>query len=123
MNAGGPVVDTKYHGWTNYETWLVNHYLIGNQQIYEHWVSRTRTLLSRREAADGGSDALQAHAVATLANDLATEYSTQLMNEVEAFRYEPGVLWRDLIRAAYSRVDWEQIATAVITGCDTGAAP
>lgn len=80
-----------YNGWTNYETWAVALW-IDNEQSTQEWA-----LELAREAK--GND----HERYELAQGLKSELE-------EAMPDLGGSVWSDLLGAAWSEVDWYEIA-------------
>src|SRR3990167_8223763 len=101
----------RYSGWTNYETWLVALWLGNDESLKE----------LAKEAAE---DAVANHNVTckppiwTLEQAARFTLADALKDWVEDMSHaedpRPGVagtLWADLIGAALSEVDWEEIAS------------
>ena len=87
--------DTKYNGWTNYETWLVNL-----------WLDNDGTSEMLRELA--------ADTYETKADFDAYQFGKIIREQVEELYAEQipaaGML-ADLVNAAFSSVDWDEIAS------------
>ena len=88
-------MDTKYNGWTNYETWLVNLWLDN----------------------DGSSETLREMAESTYDTKADfNEYSfSKIVREYVEETYadsipESGMI-SDLVGAAFSSVNWQEIAS------------
>lgn len=97
--------DTKYNGWTNYESWLVNLW-IDNDGSSDYWRERAEKLAQEKIDADDTDDLL-----ASVASDLADEIKDQIEEQSPA-----GVtgMYADLLNAALSAVDWREIAYHVV---------
>ena len=78
--------DRKYNGWTNYETWCVNLWFENDEGLY-------RDLLYLAQEADNVYD-----------------LSQDIKAMVEEWTPEVTGLFADLINAALSEVDWQEIA-------------
>lgn len=91
--------EKSYNGWKNYETWAMALWIDNDEGTYNQ----------SREMA---KDALEAHNErtgygATAAGSLAhylKEWQEEMMPEIKAS------VWSDLLRAAFSEVDWFEIA-------------
>ncbi len=94
--------DTKYNGWTNYETWLVNLWM-GNDSS-EYWAERAQEVYDSAEAEK--SFTRDERAVLNLAEAMKDEH--------EEASPEVTGLWADMINAALSAVNWYEIATHYI---------
>lgn len=100
--------DSKtYNGWTNYETWAVALHLDNDQGTYEH-IRETGALLhttSENPALDF-ADWLKGYA----------ETLCGIGDESDNFGIpEPSLLAVDMLRAALSEVDWNEIAHNVLS--------
>lgn len=83
---------TKYNGWTNYETWLVNLWMSNDEGSYLYWA----------EEAKGYDDA---HALADALKDHHEEWYLDAVGE-----NLHSSLLSDLLGAAFSSVNWIEIA-------------
>lgn len=81
---------TDYNGWTNYETWVVNLWIDNEEGSYTYW----------REVAAEATD------IAELSGALK-DYHEEALPEVEGFA-------ADLLGAAMSEVNWDEIAAHLI---------
>lgn len=94
----------KYNGWTNYETWLVNLWMTNEENTQKFF---------QRAAED--------HYESVEENDIFCKFDRAYLDFAEYIKeshmevtYEmnfpiEGVM-RDLLNAALSRVDWDEIA-------------
>lgn len=90
-----------YNGWANYETWLVYLWISNDRTAYVHWRDRTKEIL-----IDSKADEIRAP-LGILADEVR--------NEIEASCEMPKAnLAADLMTAALSRVDWHELAQALI---------
>lgn len=92
--------DQTYNGWTNYETWLVNVWISNSQSEQEMW--QEEALLAVTETAgescpDGAAIRRLAGSMREAIEDAASEYRLE------------GML-SDLLNAAISSVNWDELA-------------
>lgn len=90
---------TEYNGWNTYETWLVNLWLSNDQGTYD--MVREMASESVEAEAEGGR-----MAVGSLMDRLSDTFD---QNSEFAPDLGPN-LYGDLLGAAFSRVDWREIA-------------
>ena len=83
---------SEYNGWTNYGTWAVNLWLSNDAGSYEYWA----------EQADGAD-------VYELACQLRAEHLDAVPVELNAVGWAA-----DLLGAAMSAVNWQEIARHII---------
>lgn len=89
-----PEDTTRYNGWANHETWLVNLWMDNDEGSYSYWCDRAET----------------ADSVGTLADMLKEEF--------EENAPETTGVYSDLLSTAMSEVDWYEIATHAIEARD-----
>jgi hypothetical protein len=102
--------EKTYNGWTNYETWVVSLWLDNDQGSYEYWREQARE--KRREAPECRQvrDEIWSKAQAekfTLADQLKDEIE-------EASPLVEASLYSDLLSAALSEVNWQEIAGSML---------
>lgn len=100
------MTDDTYNGWTNYETWAVNLWIGNEQGPHEYWREQART--QRAEATncqqvEEGIWTADRAAVFNLADQLREEISDGSPLRVSS-------LYSDLLGAALSEVNWQEIA-------------
>jgi len=86
----------EYNGWTNYETWAVKLWLDNEQSSSEFWNERAKEQFER-DAKNAKYD---------LANILK-EHHEEALPELTGFA-------ADLLNAAMSEVNWDEIAGSII---------
>jgi hypothetical protein len=86
-----------YNGWTNYETWLVNLWIDNSEGDQEYWHDRASWCL-KHQAEEGD-------AVHELRDTLRDEFDEKYDEQ----KPDSGLL-ADLLRAALSEVNWDEIA-------------
>ena len=97
--------DEKYNGWTNYETWLVKLWMDNDQGSYNYWQEIAQEIYN--EARADANFTKEECAQLALADQLKNEH------EENAPTSTTGV-YSDLMTGALGRVDWHEIARAVI---------
>jgi hypothetical protein len=95
------MADTTYNGWANYETWLVNLWMDNEQGSQEFFREQAREYLSTAQADDVWTKTQRARF--RFADWLKHYYSEESRPEL------PGV-YGDLLGAALSSVNWDEIA-------------
>lgn len=98
--------DTKYEGWTNYETWVVNLWMGNDQGSYEYWREVAQEFLNERKD-DPAIDALS-NITRALAERIKEQHEGANPVEREA------TVYTDLMRGALSVVKWYNIAESLI---------
>lgn len=78
---------TGHGGWTNYETWVVNHWLINDECYYEELCSIIENFDERDQPEE------------------IKQYIHWIMNVDE-----PSSLTGDLLSASFDQVNWQEIA-------------
>lgn len=94
----------SYNGWSNYETWVTKLWLDNEQSSYVEWTERAEQTV---RDADGDTD--------TAVYKLAEELKDEISNSSEIPEYG---LFADLLNAALSEVDWQEIAQAYVGDVD-----
>ena len=103
------MTDTKYNGWTNYETWAVNLWLSNDQGSCEYWQERLNSHL-----VDIETDDPEDYAPRTLREELAFRLADEIESHHEEYLPEfPTSVYSDLLSAALSSVNWHEIASAM----------
>jgi hypothetical protein len=105
--------DTTYNGWKNYETWCVNLWIDNDPGTVERALE-----ITQEEIDDAGSCVQVREGIWTI--EQATRYNTAkgLEGFVElwiAEIHDEADIVTDLVKAALSEVDWDEIAAAWIT--------
>lgn len=111
---GEAMADTKYNGWTNYETWNVALWLDNEEGSYSYWTE---------QAQDRWNDAgLMTHHCWTREEAATYTLADQLKDELtEANPLQEASLYCDLLNAALSEVNWSEIARHYIDEVDKTA--
>lgn len=101
---------TKYNGWTNYETWLVNLWIDNDEGSQRFWqlLRRATDALESNEEDPNGAE-----------SDLADALKESFEDQAEAMTEVTG-FWADLINSALGEVNWDEIAEHMIADAQEG---
>lgn len=103
--------EKAYNGWTNYETWNVALWLDNDQGTYTYW---------REVAQECWDDAAPGE---DRDDEAASALRDRLKDEIEESAPDLGAsVWSDLLSAAMSEVNWQEIAESWIAEVDKTAA-
>lgn len=99
------MADSTYEGWSNYETWAVKLWMDNEEPSYRHYQEVTRDALDNPPI---GNEFISAERklVHELADAIKAEHE-EAMPELEGFV-------SDLLNAAFSEIDWTEIAESLI---------
>ena len=95
----------SHQGWANYETWAVKLWMDNEEPSYLHWKDFTNGMMDHPPT---GNEFISAER--KLVHELADnvkDYHEDQMPELEGFA-------GDLLNAAFSEVDWTEIAESLI---------
>lgn len=98
--------EKTYNGWTNYETWCVKLWLDNEEGDYRYWRGRAQEIWDDSEPS--GRWTRDEAAAFALADALKEELS-----EANPLG-DQASLWSDLLGAALSEVNWDEMARAYI---------
>ena len=98
--------DTKYNGWTNYETWVVNLWIDNDEGTQEMVREQVAEVVENAEPGEYKWQTAEACAVREL-SEWAKEWHEDRMNEE---RVTVTGVFADLLGAALSSVNWREIA-------------
>ena len=87
-------MEKKYNGWTNYETWLVNLWMDNDYGSVDYWNEVAEEVWDEDDP-----DKSQ--------RELAKRMKEQIMEG----QPELTGLYADMLNAAFSEVDWDEIAS------------
>lgn len=113
----------KYNGWTNYETWNVALWLDNEQGSYDHWREVAQECWNESDGASQVASGIwtrEEAATFALADMLKEEFEEGKNNLLEESKMQCSV-WADLLGAALSEVDWNEIAEHYIEEVDKEA--
>lgn len=105
----------EYNGWYNYETWLVNLWISNEQGSSSYWADRAEEIYERAEPAKVTTKEEQARF--ELADELKREFEDGKDNLLGVDRNgtdQSCSVWSDLLGAALSEVNWDEIAGHMI---------
>jgi hypothetical protein len=109
-------MDTKYNGWTNYETWNYALWLDNDQGSSEYWNEQAQ---SAYDNADSDRDFTKPQR-ATL--DLADTLKAECEERAEEWMPDQCGPFADLLNAALSEINWHEIAEHYIENVETETA-
>lgn len=107
------MADSKYNGWTNYETWVVKLWMDNEQPSSEYWAETARELWDTTEDIADRS----VHARILLADRLKDEHE-QSKDDILSNSQMTSSVWADLLGAALGSVNWFEIADSLLTDAD-----
>ena len=98
----------KYNGWTNYETWNVALHIDNDESSQNYWQETAQEIYDRCfDNADASSTlTVDEHARLELADSLK-DYHDEFMPELQG-------AYCDLLTAALSDVNWQEIAASIL---------
>jgi hypothetical protein len=114
--------DTTYNGYKNYETWNVHLWLSNDQGSDDYWREQAEEVCKDARDHENVSQKIwtpQQVAKFALADMLKEQIgeANPLEDDEHQKRQELG-MWRDLLGAALSEVDWHEIADAYLDDLD-----
>ena len=111
--------EKRYNGGSNYETWCA-HLWIGNDQGSNEYTDE-RAQECYRQAIQAQIDERDGIDLDKATDEAAYELARRLKDEwddsAEPPRKVDGTMYADLLNAALSEVDWDEIADAYMTEC------
>lgn len=93
--------EQEYNGYANFETWLVKLWIDNEQASQKYWLERAAILVHRY---DTNEDEAKYELVQCLREDF--DDNNPLADNAS--------FWTDLLNASLLRVDWREIAEALI---------
>lgn len=111
--------DKTYNGWTNYETWNVKLWMDNDQGSYDYWREAAQEAWNESEAkqADHPHWSREECAKFSLADRLKDEHEDAMQTMLEESGQQCS-MWADLLGAALSEVNWDEIAAGMIDDVD-----
>lgn len=96
----------EYNGWYNYETWVVNLWMDNEEGIHDYWREQAQEIYKETEPTDNTPKTIQAKwNLANIIKEQITENNPLI---------EEATLYSDLMSAALSEVNWDEIANHFI---------
>jgi hypothetical protein len=102
--------DTRYNGWTNYETWVVNLWMDNEEGSHDY----------KNEAEEQKHFSKMEDAVCILADRLKDDHEDRKCNILENAELTSSV-WADLLGATLSEVNWNEIAEHLLENVEVEA--
>ena len=98
--------DETYNGWSSYETWVTKLWMDNDEGSYNFWNEVTQEIVD--EAFSDEDDREEA------LNNAKYELSNRLESYHEEFMPETSGVFADLLNHALARVEWREIAQALL---------
>lgn len=106
-----------YNGWTNYETWAVALWIGNEEGSYVYW-EKEQAEECYKEAVEDDSDADRQAWTDQATYELARRMKDQFTDEENCSVLGEATVYSDLLRAALSEVNWDEIARNYVEGLD-----
>jgi len=103
-------METKYNGYTNYETWCVHLWLTNERPSYEHWRDVARQTMIDADALPPVKAGEWTRRFG--ASQLLSERLQECSHDTEILK--SSSLYTDLLLAALGEVDWFEVAEALL---------
>lgn len=104
-------MDTKYNGWTNYETWNVKLWLDNDEGSQGYWQEQAQEAYDDAEACETFTRKENA------AHDLRERLKSYYDDALAEWMPEPSCCFTDLLNSAVASVNWHEIAESLIEDC------
>ncbi len=102
------MIEKKYNGWSNYETWLVKLWIDNDEGSQSYWIEQAQETYENADA-DGLFSKTERAALNLM--DSLKEQHEQVIEEAGV--PQSGFI-ADLMNAAMSEVNWHEIAASLI---------
>jgi hypothetical protein len=111
--------DTRYNGWTNYETWVVNLWMDNEEGSHDYWVSIAQYIYEH-EAEEQKHFSRMEDAVCLLSEQLKEDHE-EAKDEILSAANLSASVWADLLGAALSAANWREIAEHLMENVEVTA--
>ncbi len=111
--------DTRYNGWTNYETWAVNLWMDNDEGSHDYWLG-VANYIYNHEAEEQKHFTKLEDAVCILAEQLKEDHEEAKDEILERLELTSS-LWADLLGAALSEANWREIAEHLLENVEVDA--
>lgn len=101
--------DSRYNGWTNYETWVVALWLDNDESSSDYWREQVQEVWDAAEPGKHSWQTREAESVGALADMLKDSHEERLQ-ELGLLDGDKTGVFADLMGAAMSEVNWHEIA-------------
>lgn len=102
---GGFIMDTKYNGWTNYETWAWKLWMDNDEGTYDHWQDQARQCFEDTRGDDDFDSRI---------DEASIDLADIIKSDCEENSPEVTGAYADLLNAAISEIDWHEIASSIL---------
>ena len=106
--------DSKYNGWTNYETWAVNLWLTNEEGSYNYWQQEARETFDQVDLSEHTYSSRQDAAKYALSERMKDDITENIPDGVNG-------MYADLLGAAISEVNWSEIAESFLEDIEPDA--
>jgi hypothetical protein len=98
--------DTRYNGWTNYETWVVNLWMDNEEGSHDYWLEVAQEVSNDLETPTNSMTRMD-EAIYILADKLK-DYHEEAKDEILERSGMEASVWADLLGAALSAANWRE---------------
>lgn len=108
--------DTRYNGWTNYETWVVNLWMDNEEGSRDYWLEVANDIYNNEaeHPAVGGLGLTRKDDAIYLLADRLKDYHEDAKQEILERSGMESSVWADLMGSALCMVNWREIAEGLL---------
>jgi hypothetical protein len=110
------MTNKEYNGWFNYETWLAKLWMDNDEGDSSYWNEQAEECYKQAKG-DASDDDPQEEIEAEAAQSLARQLEDQFGGRQQELAGVTG-FWSDMLGAAMSEVNWQEIAEHLIENVD-----